>query len=206
MHSLVALLRSLIGTNRNGDRQRLESVIDHVGIRRKRPVQVTRSREYQKNDNAHVEQRNNSLARRWLGYERIGFQELVPLLNYYYGAVVCPLMNHFYPSFKLHDKIRMKSRTRRIYKAPVTPYARVIASSYVALERKRKLRALHESLNPVTLTKEEARLRKRIDDALKRLRVGSDAQALLAVPLPPYHRGLCPRAPGIYREEELPVG
>ena len=31
-------------------------------------VQVTRSRAYQSNDNAHVEQRNDSIARRYLGY------------------------------------------------------------------------------------------------------------------------------------------
>jgi hypothetical protein len=43
-------------------------------IERNKPeVKVTRSREYRKNDNAHVEQRNNSVARRWLGYERLDF-------------------------------------------------------------------------------------------------------------------------------------
>lgn len=149
------------------------------------PVHVTRSREYRKNDNAHVEQRNNSVPRRWLGYERLDFQELTPLINYYYAAVVCPLMNHFYPSFKLHDKIRIKSRTRRVYKDPVTPYARVMASPYVSDERKRKLKAEHEALNPVTLSKEETRLRKRIDDAVKRLRAGQDASALLKPPALP---------------------
>jgi hypothetical protein len=39
----------------------------------KKPVQVTRSRPYKKNDNAHVEQRNDSIPRRYLGYERNGF-------------------------------------------------------------------------------------------------------------------------------------
>lgn len=36
-------------------------------------VTVTRARAYHSNDNAHVEQRNNSVARKYLGYERYGF-------------------------------------------------------------------------------------------------------------------------------------
>ena len=54
------------------------------------PVQVTRSREYRKNDNAHVEQRNDCLPRQYLGYERMDFHQIVPLLNYYWGEIVCP--------------------------------------------------------------------------------------------------------------------
>lgn len=136
------------------------------------PVQVTRAREYRKNDNAHVEQRNNSLARRWLGYERLDFIELVPLINHYYAQIVCPLMNHFFPSFKLHDKVRVKSRTRRIYKDPVTPFTRVMNSPDVPQQRKDLLKAQHDSLNPVTLVKQERIFRKRIDDSVKKLRQG----------------------------------
>lgn len=150
--------------------------------RNRPPVKVTRSREYRKNDNAHVEQRNNSLARRWLGYERLDFIELLPLINYYYANIVCPLMNHFFPSFKLKDKIRVKSRTRRVYNDPVTPYARVIASERVSEERKNILKALHLSLNPVALTKQEVIIRKGIDDAAKLLRRGLNASHLVKIP------------------------
>jgi hypothetical protein len=93
------------------------------------PVQVTRSREYHKNDNAHVEQRNDSIARRYLGYDRLSFRQLVPLINYYYAKIVCSLHNQFVPSFKLQDKIRIKSRTRRIYNKPTTPYSRLMCPS-----------------------------------------------------------------------------
>lgn len=150
--------------------------------RNKKPVQVTRSREYRKNDNAHVEQRNNSLARRWLGYERLDFAQLVPLVNFYYSQIVCPLMNHFYPSFKLSDKIRIKSRTRRIYKQPVTPYARIIDSPYVSQERKVFLKHQHQLLNPIKLLKQEFLIRKQIDLALKALRMGRLNPKLLNIP------------------------
>jgi hypothetical protein len=139
--------------------------------RGKPPVQVTRSRAYRKNDNAHVEQRNNSVPRRWLGYERLPFTELVPLINYYYRDIICPMMNHFFPSFKLKDKVRIKSRTRRIYADPITPYARVMASPYVSKEQKKYLKAIHEKLNPVILGRLESTVRKKIDQELKRLRI-----------------------------------
>lgn len=141
------------------------------------PVQVTRSREYRKNDNAHVEQRNDSVARRYLGYERLGFSELVPLINYYYAKVVCPLINHFIPSFKLKDKIRIKSRTKRIYDKPVTPYTRIVASEFVHPELKEKLIAEHKLLNPVALVRQEQVLRKLIDTALKSLAKGEKMPA-----------------------------
>jgi hypothetical protein len=136
------------------------------------PVQVTRSRAYKKNDNAHVEQRNDSIARRYLGYERIDFKELVPLINYYYSEIVCPLQNHFFPTFKLKDKVRVKSRTKRIYDKPVTPYSRVMNSEHVPVDFKERLSKQHQNINPVKLVKLEKLIRKQIDQALKQLRLG----------------------------------
>lgn len=137
------------------------------------PVAVTRSRAYHKNDNAHVEQRNDTLIRKYLGYERLEFRELVPLLNYYYAAIVCPLVNHFMPSFKLADKIRIKSRTRRVYAPPVTPYQRLMESSYLSECQKLRLKMQHNALNPVRLSKEEFRVRKLLDDCVRSLKAGT---------------------------------
>jgi|GEM_PF-4283522 len=150
--------------------------------RNRPPVQVTRSREHHKNDNAHVAQRNDSVPRKWLGYERIDFVRLAPLINNYYAYVVCPLINHFFPSFKLYDKVRVKSRTRRIYKDPLTPSARLMASEYLPQQRKNLLNAHRQALNPVKLIKEKQVIRKRIDDALKNLRQGK--LTLISVPSP----------------------
>ena len=136
------------------------------------PVHVTRAREYRKNDNAHVEQRNDTLVRKFLGYERLDFRELIPLLNYYYASVVCPLVNHFMPSFKLADKIRVKSRTRRVYAAPITPYERLMRSAHLSDTQKLRLKLEHESLNPVRLSKQEFRTRKLIDDCVRALKAG----------------------------------
>lgn len=137
------------------------------------PVHMTRSRAYKKNDNAHVEQRNDTMVRKFLGYERMGHREIVPLLNYYYAEVVCPLVNHFMPSFKLEDKVVVKSRTRRVYKAPMTPYQRLMQSEYLTERQKLRLKLTHESLNPVKLSKEEFRIRKLIDDCVRSLKAGT---------------------------------
>jgi hypothetical protein len=134
------------------------------------PVSVTRSRAYMKNDNAHVEQRNDSLVRKFLGYERLEFRELVPLINHYYAKIVCPLVNHYIPSFKLADKIRVKSRTRRIYKEPVTPYQRLMESPYTSESQKLRLKLEHDALRPVELTQLEFKTRRLIDDCLRKLK------------------------------------
>lgn len=193
--------------------------------RNKKPVSVTRSREYRKNDNAHVEQRNDSVARRWLGYERLDYAELLPLVNHYLRNIVCPLMNHFFPAFKLTDKIRTKCRTRRVYKDPITPYLRVMKSDHVSQERKDTLAKIHASLNPLLLCKQEKHVRKQIDSALKQLRIGKLRPLLskllcfttIALTLQKNYqqekhllinsaiKGLCSFNPGIFRLLELPV-
>ncbi|MCC6220534.1 MAG: hypothetical protein IT291_04745, partial [Deltaproteobacteria bacterium] len=145
-------------------------------------VQVTRAREYHKNDNAHVEQRNDSVPRKYLGYERLDFAEVLPLINHYYIDVVCPLINHFFPTFKLKGKQIIKARKKRFYDAPVTPYARVMASCHVSEDRKFQLKQIHDNLNPITLTKLEFKLRHQIDRALKLLRQGKNVSNLIIAP------------------------
>lgn len=151
------------------------------------PVTMTRSRAYNKNDQAHVEQRNDSLARNRLGYERLEFEELQPLVTHYYAYAVCPLMNHFYPTFKLKGKVRKKSRTYRRYDAPITPYERVMNSPHVTDKQKVALRQLHQRLNPISLTREEAMLRKQIDRALKACRAGQRQGKCFEIPPVPAH-------------------
>jgi hypothetical protein len=135
-------------------------------------VLVIRSRAYQSNDNAHVEQRNDSIARRYLGYERLEFHELRDLISFYYRNIVCPLHNHFVPCFKLKDKARVKSKTKRIYEKPKTPYARIMASETVPTAYKDKLKNWHLSLNPLTLRDQEKIFRKKIDLVNRKLKNG----------------------------------
>lgn len=114
-------------------------------------VSFTRSREYHKNDQAHVEQKNYTHARHILGYDRIDCPQAIPILNNLLRKEVSQLRNHFYPCLKLKEKYRLKSRVKRVYEKPVTPYDRVMASAHVPEEKKEALRAQHEQLNPFVL-------------------------------------------------------
>lgn len=146
---------------------------------RKIPAMVTRARAYCKNDNAHVEQKNNSVARRYLGYERLDCQPVLALVNHYYKDILCPLLNHFYPSNKLKDKQLVQSKRKRFYDPPCTPYARVMQSPLVSNERKRALLEIHTSLDPVELRIQEQTVRRQIDDAMKLFRANRQNHRLI---------------------------
>ncbi len=71
---------------------------------RKFPVTYTRSRSYHKNDNAHIEGKNWTLIRQYLGYERFDNPKIVKLLNEFYMTEWYYFINFFLPSSKLVHK------------------------------------------------------------------------------------------------------
>src|SRR5450756_2100871 len=75
---------------------------------------VVRSRPYHKNDNAPVEKKNNSVIRKFVGYDRHDTQEEVDLLNRLYKALHL-LVNWFLPSQKLLHKVRTGSHITKVY-------------------------------------------------------------------------------------------
>ena len=76
-----------------------------------RSVAFTRSRAYHKDDNAHIEQKNWTHVRQWLGYERLDRPEAVPLLNDLYPTEWRLFHSFFCPSVKLIAKERIGSKT-----------------------------------------------------------------------------------------------
>jgi hypothetical protein len=127
----------------------------------KNGIIMTRSRPNHKNDNAYVEQKNGHVIRRFLGYTRIDCREAVPVMNEFY-RVLGLYLNHFIPSRKCVEKVRIGSKYRRKYDQAQTPYQRVLASPEVAVAVKVKLRQEHEMLNPLVLKQEWERLRAKI--------------------------------------------
>lgn len=130
-------------------------------------IEMTRSRPYHKNDNAYVEQKNGHVIRRFLGYTRIDCQEAVPVMNEFYKALGLYL-NHFIPSRKCIEKVRVGSKYKRKYDKAQTPYQRVLTHPDIPEETKDKLKKEHEKLNPLVLKKEIERLRTKIFDIQKR--------------------------------------
>lgn len=128
---------------------------------RKHPVQFTRSRAYHKDDNAHVEQKNWTHVRQWLGYHRFDNPQVIPLLNELYTTEWRLYHNFFCPSVKLIKKDRIASKTIKRYDSPKTPYQRVMESQDIAPQVKKELTDLLQMLNPFHLRKAiEKRLNK----------------------------------------------
>lgn len=122
---------------------------------RGRPIELTRSRPYRKNDNAHVEQKNWTHVRQWFGYERYDNAEVVALINELTRGALGQLQNYFLPTLKLVEKKRDdRGRVQRRYGQTQTPYARVLQSAQVEEEKKAQLRMLRARLNPFALERE----------------------------------------------------
>jgi len=120
---------------------------------RDKPVQFTRSRPYHKDDNAHVEQKNWTHVRQWLGYHRIDKPKAVALMNDLYTKEWRLYHNFFMPSVKLIEKKLIAGKTIKRYDMPKTPYQRLLESPYVSASAKRSLKEQFETLNSFALRK-----------------------------------------------------
>ena len=118
----------------------------------KNNLSFTRSRPYMKNDNAYVEQKNNTHIRKLLGYERFDNFAQLELMNDLYRNEWRLFSNFFRPVMKIERKEKINnSLCRKIYDTAKTPYQRLMESGQISQEQKTKLRELYLSLNPVQL-------------------------------------------------------
>jgi hypothetical protein len=113
-------------------------------------ITFTRSRPYKKNDQAHVEQKNWSVVRHTVGYDRWESEEEYGLLQSIYQDLRL-YINFFQPVLKLIVKERVGTKTIRRYDKAQTPYQRVMARQDIALEVKARFTYQYVALNPVTL-------------------------------------------------------
>lgn len=124
-------------------------------------ITFTRSRPYKKNDQAYVEQKNWSVVRHLIGYDRFETREELDLLHAIYDDLRL-YVNFFQPVLKLIGKDQVDGKTVKRYDRATTPFRRVLASTQVAFEVKARLTGLYFQLNPVAL-------RNRIDQNVARL-------------------------------------
>lgn len=113
-------------------------------------ITFTRSRPYQKNDQAHVEQKNWSVVRHTVGYDRLETPEELVVLQAIYVDLRL-YINFFQPVLKLVSKERIDGKTVKKYDKATTPYRRVLALETLPVEVKAKLTAQYVQLNPVKL-------------------------------------------------------
>jgi hypothetical protein len=132
-------------------------------------IRFTRGRAYRKNDQAYVEQKNWSVPRRLIGYDRYSSKAAYAQMAKVYSLVRL-YVNFFQPVSKLIEKTRDGAKVKKKYDEARTPYQRLLASGVLdsradgdAQAAKRdELAALYSRLDP-------ARLRRQIDDALEAL-------------------------------------
>lgn len=113
-------------------------------------ITFTRSRPYQKNDQAHVEQKNWSVVRHTIGYDRLETAEELALLRSIYLDLRL-YINFFQPVMKLIGKEKVDDKIVRKYDQAQTPFRRVLALESISVEVKGRLIAQYMQLNPVAL-------------------------------------------------------
>ena len=116
----------------------------------RREITFTRSRPYKKNDSAHVEQKNWSVVRRLVGYDRYNSREALDQLNRLYQLV--RLYTNFYqPVMQLQRKTRHGARVHKVYDTAKTPYRRLLESGVLTPEQRDAMAKQYQGLNPVHL-------------------------------------------------------
>jgi len=123
----------------------------------KEKITFTRSRAYRKNDQAHVEEKNGSVVRRLVGYDRYEGIDAWKVLTELYG-ILRLYVNFFQPSMKLLSKERIGSHTAKRYDKAQTPYQRAMNNNAIGEEQKNRLRDAYQLLDPLMLLGELERL------------------------------------------------
>jgi hypothetical protein len=137
--------------------------INHHLVRfcKQEKISFTRARPYRKNDTCYVEQKNWSLVRRFVGYDRYEGQAATNILNDLY-LLLSDYNNFFMPSMKLQEKTRNGARVRKRHHRAKTPYHRLLESSHVDRHTKNRLKRHYQRLNPAQLKRQIERLQQKL--------------------------------------------
>ena len=146
--------------------------INHVLFKWCQDQQVifSRGRPYRKNDNPHVEQKNWTLVRKLIGYDRWDTPDQQKWMNSFYEDLVRPFANCFQPTMKLIGKENVNNHTRRKYDTPTTPLRRVIDSGAGDKYKVARLTDMYNQTSPLTL-------KRQIDRALATMPLEEKASA-----------------------------
>ena len=116
-------------------------------------ITFTRSRSYKKNDSCHVEQKNWTVVRRLVGYDRYSSRAALEALNRVYNLLRL-YVNFFQPVMKLVSKTRHGAKVHKVYDRARTPYQRLLEAGILTEVKRRELAAVYHGLNPVLLLRQ----------------------------------------------------
>jgi len=120
---------------------------------------LSRSRPYHKNDNRFVEQKNSSLVRAYLGYDRFDTVAQTQALNRLYDHMWL-YHNFFQPVMRLETKTPMTTaagqlaQVKRTYDQAKAPFDRLCATEAIDPTDRLRLQALRDQTNPRQLHRE----------------------------------------------------
>lgn len=115
-------------------------------------VRLSRSRPWQKNDNRFVEQKNDTLVRRYLGDQRFDTIAQTQALNALY-ELMWLYYNFFQPVMRLREKTVFTDeqggrRMQRRFDRAQTPFERLCATGVLPSDEQARWRAYRDSINP----------------------------------------------------------
>jgi hypothetical protein len=121
-------------------------------------VDLSRSRPYHKNDNRNVEQKNSTLVRAYLGYDRLDTVQQTQVLNALYDKMWL-YYNFFQPVMHLTEKtvIPIEGRSVRIkrrYDQAQSPFDRLCTTDAISNQDRQRLQDLRDQTNPRQLRRE----------------------------------------------------
>lgn len=121
-------------------------------------ILFTRARPGKKNDQCKVEQKNWSVVRQNVGYNRFEGEDARRALSALY-RVLRLQVNFIQPSLKLLSKERVGARIRKKYEVAKTPCQRALEHPCISDEVKSALRGQLAAIKPASLAREILRLR-----------------------------------------------
>ena len=124
-----------------------------IGYCQRHKIGYTRSRPNEKNDQAHIEQKNRSHVRNIFGRQRFDRLEVCNLINALYLQELDLFHNFFRPCVKLKSKQFLGSKVKRKFTKPMTPLQRILLSPQVTNEIKAQLRKTAALIDPIALKK-----------------------------------------------------
>ena len=116
-------------------------------------LRLSRSRPYRKNDNRIVEQKNDTLVRAYLGYDRIDTVAQCANLNALYDQMWV-YYNLFQPVLHLVSKAIVDGRLKRRWDQACTPYDRVLDTGVLGERQQTQLAVIYSQTNPRRLRTE----------------------------------------------------
>lgn len=119
---------------------------------------LSRSRAWHKNDNRFVEQKNDTLVRAYVGFDRLDTVEHTNLLNTLYDKMWL-YYNFFQPVMRLKEKVVLltddhHTHIKRKFDEARTPFDRLCATTVLSHDRQTALSDLRDQTNPLALRRE----------------------------------------------------